>query len=212
MKKSFLMAVLLISATAAFSQSEKFTQAMKNNIARFDSARTADDMLSLAAAFERIAEAEKTQWLPYYYAGFCQVLYGFQKNDPVSNDAIADKAEQLLNKAVELDKSNSEIACVKSMIASLRMLADPQNRWQQYGAMVMTEIEKAKALDPANPRPYFLQGQNLRYTPEQFGGGCTAAKPFLEEALKKYETFRPASEIHPSWGRSQVEELLAGCK
>lgn len=212
MKKCFFIAVLFITATTAFSQSEKFTQAMKNNLVRFDSARTGDELLSLAAAFERIAEAEKNQWLPYYYAGFCQVLYGFRKNDPASNDAIADKAAQLLKKAEELEKSNSEIACVKSMVASLRMLVDPQTRWQQYGATVMTEIEKAKSLDPANPRPYYLQGQNLRFTPEQFGGGCAAAKPLLEEALKKYETFQPASEIHPSWGKPQVAQLLEGCK
>jgi hypothetical protein len=98
------------------------------------------------------------------------------------------------------------------MIATLRMLVNPQQRWQQYGAVIQQELDNAKKQDPTNPRPYYLQGQNLRNTPEQFGGGCTTAKPILEEALKKYETFKPASGISPHWGKDRVEQTLTGCK
>jgi hypothetical protein len=37
--------------------------------------------LNLANNFERIATAEKNQWLPYYYAAFCQVNLGFIEKD-----------------------------------------------------------------------------------------------------------------------------------
>jgi len=212
MKKIFLAVLALTLTTATFSQSEKYKQAMANNLKLIDSAKSADDMLAAAAAFERIAEAEKNQWLPYYYAAFCQGLYAYMKNTPASNDSYADKAEQLIDRAAELSKNNSEIACIRSMIASLRMIVDPQSRWQTYGGTIQKELETAKSLDPANPRPYFLQGQGLRYTPEQFGGGCATAKPVLEEALKKYEAFKPASELHPDWGKSEVTRLLQECK
>ena len=66
--------------------------------------------------------------------------------------------------------------------------------------------------DPANPRPYFLKGQGLVYTPKQFGGGCKTAKPVLETAMGKYSGFKPASDINPDWGKPQVENLLNGCK
>jgi hypothetical protein len=134
------------------------------------------------------------------------------KNEPASNDTYADKAEQLIAKAEALEKNNSEIACVKSMIASVHMLVDPQTRWQTYGSTVQQELENAKSWDPNNPRPYLLQGQGLRYTPEQFGGGCAAAKPLLEEALKKYETFKPASPLHPHWGKGEASKMLEECK
>ncbi len=42
---------------------------MKKNLALFDSAKTTADYQTLANTFERIGDAEKTQWLPYYYAG-----------------------------------------------------------------------------------------------------------------------------------------------
>ncbi len=210
--KSLLLAVLALTTMTVYSQSDRYKQAMTANIKKIDSAKTADDLLAVSAAFERIAEAEKNQWLPYYYAAFTQTLYAFQKNTPSSNDAFADKAEQLLNKASELEKNNSEIACVKAMVATLRMIVDPQNRWQTYGPSIEQEIAAAKTQDPNNPRPYYLQGQNLRFTPEQFGGGCAPAKPLLEEAMKKYEAFKPASELHPNWGQGELSRLIEGCK
>jgi hypothetical protein len=212
MKKMFIAVLSLAIATQGFAQSEKFAKAMTTAIAQWDSAKTADDMLSISATFERIADAEKTQWLPYYYASLSQVIYGFMKNDMPNNDAFAGKAETLLTKADGLQPNNSEISCVKSMIATLRMLVNPQVRWQQYGATIQTELENAKKQDPSNPRPYYLQGQNLRNTPEQFGGGCNSAKPLLEEAVKKFEAFKPASDIAPGWGKAQAEKVLATCK
>ncbi|WP_207511876.1 hypothetical protein [Longitalea luteola] len=212
MTKMFFVLLSLAIASQGIAQSEKFTKAMTTTITQMDSAKTADDMLAASAAFERIGDAEKNQWLPYYYASLSQVIYAFMKNDMSNNDALAGKAAQLLDKADGLQPNNSEISCVKSMIATLRMLVNPQQRWQQYGATIQQELDNAKKQDPTNPRPYYLQGQNLRNTPEQFGGGCNSAKPLLEEAKKKYEAFKPASTIAPNWGRDQVEKTLASCK
>jgi len=212
MKKIFFALLLLAVVTQGFAQSEKFTKAMTTNIAQFDSAKTADDMLAVSASFERIGDAEKTQWLPYYYASLSEVIYAFMKNDVANNDAFAQKAEQLLNKADAAQPNNSEISVIKAIIATLRMLVNPQQRWQQYGAVIQTELENAKKQDPTNPRPYYLQGQNLRNTPEQFGGGCATARPMLEEAIKKFDAFKPASGIAPNWGKQQTQKVLDGCK
>jgi hypothetical protein len=211
MKHVFLVTLVLLINAVAFAQSDKFTKAMQSNLAQFDSAKSADDVLALGAAFERIADAEKKQWLPYYYAALAQVTYGFMKGDMSGNDVYADKAEKLALKADSLEANNSEISCLKSMIASMRLMVNPQQRWQQYGPISSMEIEKARSQDKTNPRPYYLQGQGLRFTPEEFGGGCTPAKPLLEEALKKFEAFKPASVLCFSWGKNRAQELLAGC-
>lgn len=212
MKKILISIACIVSVFTGFSQSEKYTKAMTNSISLIDSAKTNEDLLSLSATFERIGDAEKTQWLPYYYAAFCETLYAFKKNDLPNNDQYADKASTLLSKAEALEKNNSEISVLKSMVATLHMMVDPANRWQQYGGTITAEIENAKKEDPNNPRPWYLQGQNLRYTPENFGGGCGPAKPILETAIKKFETFKPASELAPKWGKVQAEQTLAGCK
>ena len=212
MKKVILSTALLISSIVLFAQSEKYMAAMKSNIAAIDSSFKAPaNLISLANNFERIAMAEKNQWLPYYYAAFCQVNSGLLEQDKSKADAIADKATALLNKADSLQQNNSEISCIKSMIATCHMLVNPMQRYMEYGQEGSTQLENAMKQDPSNPRPYFLKGQNLKYTPEQFGGGCTTAKPVLKKGVEKYEAFKPVNGIYPNWGKERTAQLLSEC-
>jgi hypothetical protein len=211
--KKIIFSLAIIAATySTYAQSEKYQKAMAANLAKMGTAASAMDFQTLSANFERIANAEKDQWLAYYYAAHTQILNGFMQKEATGNDAIADKAEALMNKADSLQKDNSEISCLRSMIGTLRMLVNPMQRYMQLAKQISGSVEMAKKQDPANPRPYYLQGQNLKNTPEQFGGGCKTAKPILEQAAKLYETFKPASTLHPDWGKTQTAELLAGCK
>ena len=177
-----------------------------------DTTYSVDGLTNMANSFQRIADAEKNQWLPYYYAALCQVNYGFMEQNKEKIDGYADKATTLISKADSLSPNNSEISCVKSMIASCHMMVDPMQRWQEYGQESSSNMEAAMQQDPANPRPYYLKGQSLKYTPEQFGGGCTTAKPQLQIALEKFATFKPFSEISPNWGKERVEMLIKECK
>ena len=213
MKKLFLIATVTFLTAATFAQSDKYVASMKANIAAIDSSfKNPANLLDLANKFERIATAEKTQWLAYYYAALCQVNYTYMEQDKSKIDAIADKATELIDKADALQPNNSEISCLKSMIASAHMMVNPMQRFQEYGPEAASYIEAAMKQDPANPRPEFLQGQGLKFTPEQFGGGCVTAKPVLKSSLAKYNTFKPASEIHPNWGKQRVEMYIGECK
>ena len=213
MKKLLIASVLVSLTMLSFGQSEKYVAAMKNNIAAIDTSfRNPASLLALANNFERIANAEKNQWLAYYYAAFCQVNYGFMEQNKDKVDGIADKATDFINKADSLMPNNSEISCIKSMIASCHMMVNPMQRYMEYGPESGSNMEKAMQQDPTNPRPYYLKGQTLKYTPEQFGGGCKTAKPELQTALDKFAAFKPASELHPNWGKQPVEMLMKECK
>ena len=213
MKKIILAVAFLYAATAVSAQSERYMAAMKSNIAAIDTSfRNPANLLSLANNFERIANAEKNQWLPYYYAALCQVNYAYMEQDKSKIDAIADKATLLIDKADSLSPDNSEISCVKSMIASSHMMVNPMQRYMEYGAEINLHLDAAMKQDPNIPRPEYLKGQGLKYTPEQFGGGCATAKPVLQASLDKYNAFKPASELHPNWGKQRVELLLGECK
>jgi len=212
--KPILSVILgLLLAHAVMAQNEKYVNAMKKNIAELETAMQNGGMPDLANNFERIADAEKNQWLPYYYASYCNVMNAFMEQDKSKTDGIADKAEQLIKKAEDLaGGENSETCVIKSMIASAHMMVDPQSRWQQYGQVSSLNITKAKSLDPTNPRPVYLEGQAKFYTPENFGGGKAQAKPLFEKALDMYDKFKPASELHPVWGKAATNYFLAQCK
>lgn len=217
MKQILFVAALLISATA-FSQNDKFIKSMEATIAAFDTTRGVDGMRELANKFERIGDAEKTQWLPYYYAALANVNMGYGLSGgqmgagAAKIDPLADKAEALINKADELSKNNSEIYVVKTMIATLRLIADPMNRYMKYGPEAEKALATAKKLNPENPRIYYLQGQDKLYTPEQFGGSKTEAAKLFELALQKFDSFKPESSIHPRWGKEMTQYFLAEAK
>jgi hypothetical protein len=219
MKKIILLLSISISSFSVFAQSEKYAKVMEEKVTAFDTTRSVPGLKELANTFERIANAEKTQWLPYYYAALATANMGFMSgmgnsggNAAATTDPIADKAEELINKAEALSKDNSEIFVVKKMIASLRMMADPMNRYMTYGPVAQQALETAKKLNPANPRVYLLEGQDKFYTPEQFGGSKTEAKKLFEETIVKVDAFKPESSIHPHWGKSVAQYFLAQIK
>ena len=216
MKKYILSSLFLFAVSTGFAQSEKMIKAMEAKVVAIDTTRNAAALIELANTFERIAEAEKTQWMPYYYAALAQVNSGYMgmSGDPMKGnmtavvDPIADRAELLLNKAEALSKENSEIYVVKKMIAGLRMMGDPMNRYMTFGAQAAQALETAKKLNKENPRIYYLEGQDKFYTPEQYGGSKAEAKKLFELALQKFETFKPENSIAPNWGRGNTQYFL----
>jgi cytochrome c-type biogenesis protein CcmH/NrfG len=94
------------------------------------------------------------------------------------------------------------------MIATLRMMGDPMNRYMQYGPQAAQALETARKLNPENPRVYLLEGQDKLFTPEQFGGSKTEARRLFEEALKKYDSYKAETALHPRWGRGTAQHFL----
>jgi len=184
---------------------------MKKNLALFDSAKTTTDFLSLSAAFERIAETEKTQWLPYYYAGLALSIPGWSDMN-MDKDANAAKIKAFCDKAEALQK-NSEVYELRFMALLQQFLVDPQTRYATYLPESDAALKKGMEVDPKNPRLYYLQGSNLFNTPEQYGGGKSKAKPILEKAVELYkEESKTRKPLYPKWGEKEATDLLAQCQ
>ena len=211
--KKMILALMLLSSIMTYAQSDKYTTAMQTNLDMFDSAKTTADFQGVAAAFERIGDAEKTQWLPYYYAGLALTMPGWT-DTKLDKDANAERIKTLCDKADGLAKDNAdkaEILAVKNMAATQQMLVDPQSRWSSYGQEGAGYLSKAKQLNPNNPRLYYLEGAGIFGTPEQFGGGKTKAKPVLQKAVELYKADQP-KPLYPRWGLKQAEDMLAQCQ
>jgi hypothetical protein len=207
--KSFLVAIALCSVLAVQAQSDKYVQAVQHNLHLLDSANATTDFQAVSAAFERIAEAEKTQWLPYYYAALAQVRIGFT-DKTADKDAVATKALALVSKA-EAIENNADLCTVRNMAATLQMLVDPMSRWQTYGMQAATALQTAIKLNPGNPRIYYLQAMSVFGTPPQYGGGKDKAKPLFEKAvaLAQAEQVQP---LFPHWGGAEAEKMIPLCQ
>ncbi len=219
MKKTLLIAALSLIGLAGFAQGDKFEGAMKAKLENIDKQNSVDDWKEMANSFERIGDAEKTQWLPYYYASYCLIQAGYASTTPGEMgdnsqviDPIADKAEILLNKAEMLSKDNAEIYIVRKMVHGLRMMGNPMARYMTESPKAAAALEKAKALNADNPRIYILEAQDKYFTPEQFGGSKEEAKVLFEKALKLFDTFKLVSAIYPNWGKPSVQYFLSQYK
>jgi hypothetical protein len=211
--KKLLFPFVLMLAVAAQAQTDKYVSAMKANLSKFDSAKTIADFESLAAAFTRIGEAEKTQWLPFYWAGVALSNIGW-RDQKTDKDALAGRIIALCDKAEALTTDSadqSEILSVRNMAATQQMLVDPQTRFMSYGKQAAGYLQKGMQLNPGNPRLYYLQGMSVFNTPEQFGGGKQNAKPVFQKAvdLFKAEQVKP---LYPHWGEVQAVQMLAQCQ
>src|SRR6202012_3033725 len=208
MQKTILALALLITIGAS-AQSDKYTQMMQKNIALLDSAKSQDQLLSLASTFDRIGDAEKTQWLPYYYAALAQTWIGWMP-DVKDKDANSAKINAYLAKAEAIEK-NAETYAVENMSATQQMLVDPQSRWMTNGKDAGAALQKGMAADPNNPRLYYLQGMSLFNTPPQYGGGKDKAKPLFEKAIALYNSAQP-KPLYPTWGKDRAVSMLAQCQ
>lgn len=213
MKKVISLVLTLISLQVTmFAQSEKYVSAMKKNLALFDSAKTVEDFTKIANNFERIGDAEKNQWLPYYYAGLALSTAGWFPA-LTDKDANSEKMNTLCDKAeanVTMDADKAEILAIRNMSATQQMIVDPASRYMSYGVAASQALEKGLKLDPNNPRLYYLQGMSLFNTPAQFGGGKDKAKPVFEKALELFKK-QNLKELYPKWGQKQTEEMIKQC-
>ena len=216
--KKILLSVLAIammtitvnaqSASKQVAYNTAFESAMQSNIRQLDTTSTAAGLINLANNFERIGNAEKTKWQPFYYAAFCYTAMAFLSPDMSKIDFLADKAEAILQQAEAIEKNNSEISCLFAMINSCRIMVDPVGRFQIRGKEVQALLAKATQENPNNPRIYLLQARMQLRTPEAFGGGKKVAKETAEIAVQKFKEFKPENSIAPVWGEQQAKSLL----
>jgi hypothetical protein len=210
MKKALSIVALLSVTLFATAQNKKYIAAMEKNVSMIDTSRTVDLLQNLANNFERIGSAEKTEWLPSYYAAYCYVNMTYAVKGAMI-DTYCDKADAFIKRADSISPNNSEIYTIEAQIASARIGVSPMTRGQKYGGIAADLREKAKALDKTNPRPYYLEGTADFYTPAMFGGGKDKAKPVFQKALQMFDAFIPASTIAPSWGKHSTEYFLKKC-
>jgi hypothetical protein len=215
MKNVILALVVGLLTTTVYAQSEKYTTKMTALVTALDTSKNTSEFSDLAAQFERIADAEKTQWLPYYYSALCQInaamfaIGGAMGDNSATTDPAADKAEELMNKGLALTTENSETWVLKKMLYGLRMMGNPMARYMEFGTKAATALATAKKMDTANPRIYLLEAQDKYYTPEAFGGSKEDAKKLFEKAKTLYATFKPATALHPKWGSVSVTYFLS---
>jgi len=200
----------LIFSVRSNAQSDQYVAAMKENLEKIST--QSEPLQSLSATFERIAMAEKTQWLPYYYAAYTSISQSFRLTDADERDKVLDQAQKFLDAALNLKSDSSECMALQGYLYVARLQVDPMSRGAEYLPKANECFDKAITLNPENPRGYYLKGITVMHTPDFMGGGKRPAKPILTLAMAKFETFKSASPFSPNWGMENCKKQIAACE
>lgn len=204
-----LTAVLITISMSVFSSN--YNEVMKTNIVKMMNSTSSTELSSIANQFERIANTEKEEWLPGYYAAYSYVRSTFfDEMDADDTHQQLDKAQIILDKLTKNYQKESEIFTLQAFVYQLRIT--DMSKGYKYSRLAAEAIGVAEKLNPQNPRVYYLRGSNTFHTPKMFGGGKEKAKADLEKASSMFESQKPESEIAPSWGAEHNAGLLKQCE
>lgn len=210
MKTRVLFIILVLIASTAVSNDLPYQQAMKTNIAALNKAKSVSDFQQVANRFERIAISEKAKWLPYYYASLSYILLSM-KDSVTDKDGYLDKAQIFIDSANSITQNQSELISLQGFLYQGRIMVDIKSRGMKYSMKAGKEFSRAEAVDPNNPRVYYLTGMNLVNTPRAFGGGKKNALEYFSKAKEKFDSFAKTDELMPDWGNEENEKMIAFC-
>ncbi|MCB2409112.1 hypothetical protein [Hymenobacter lucidus] len=197
------------AAAPAIATPAGYTDMMAATITELNSTGDPAQLKEIVSKFERAAAAVPTDWLPQYYQAYGRLLTCFtSKEEGDIKDKYLDQAEASLAQARKLGGDESELLVLQAYIHQARLGIAPMARSMKYSALSREALVQAKKLNPANPRIYLVEGNNVYFTPKMFGGGPEAAKPLFEEAKVRYAAFQPASVLAPGWGERQLQGRL----
>lgn len=205
-----LIALLALTVAKSFA-ADKYTENMQKNIETVYTAQTIPDLQNAVNALERIGEAEKTKWEPFYYASFGYVMMATREKVAATKDSYLDLAMKANENAKALQPNESEIIAMEGFIHMIRVTVDPASRGQQFSGLAFQSFGKAVGLNPENPRALALLAQMQFGTAQFFGSPTTEACGTNSKALEKFNTFKSDNALAPQWGKGMAEELKSKC-
>jgi hypothetical protein len=209
MRLIVLLLFFQCSSVALFAQNSTVKQALIKAVAQFNVTGDNFENSNLVTVFEQLAQNNESQkdWVPAYYLSLIYARLSV-KNKNAANEN-ADKAIFWAKKSISIDE-NDENNCVLSMAYTMKMAVNPFLRWVSYKEKIYNPLDKAKKLNPLNPRIYILEGSLALNLPKIFGGGCDKAKPILVKAKQLLEK-QSLQTLLPSWGKQHLENLKTTC-
>jgi hypothetical protein len=203
----YVTILFVIINSVLFAQKSNYNTALVNAVASFNASNNNTDYTRLIQELEKLDALNTKDWIPSYYLSLIHTRIVINKGE--NAEAHADKALYWANKAMAI-YVNDETYCIYAMAHIAKMAISPLMRYIKYKDLINENLNKAKKINPNNPRPYILEAKLQMNLPRMFGGGCKQAKPLIIKAQQLLDAQAPQT-ILPVWGKQSLNELKAGC-
>ena len=181
-------------------------------VKKIDVKSSKESMMKLDKQFNSYIKKYPGKWLPLYWSAFTKLLISHKSEGLAEKDKWIALAEKEIDLAMPISDKKSEVAVLKALAVSSKIMADPQKRGPKLVRSLGYWTNKAKMFNPKNPRVYYIEAMKVMATPVSMGGGHVKARPIFEKSLAQFKTFSPVSSIYPNWGEGLVVEELKKIK
>lgn len=205
MKIFFNIAVFFVSLVA--SAQGKYEEGMKKAFELWGQGKNTE----ASAMFERIASAEKNNWLPNYYVALVNTTSSFMTKDRAQVPALLDKAQKALDTEFDKQPENPEMMILQALIYTGWVAFDPMTNAMKYSAQITDLYAKAQKLDPKNPRAVFGKAEFDMGGAKFFGSDIKPMCAEVERSIELFKTFKPETPFHPNWGLDRALEVQKEC-
>ncbi|MBQ4822389.1 hypothetical protein [Aquimarina sp. MMG016] len=162
--------------------------------------------------FERIAKAEKENWLPYYYAAQIHIVTSFSSKDAEEIETRLKKAQDYLNEAKIFSKDNAELLIMEAMLNTAYVVYDGAKYGMTHSGKVEELYQKAKILEPENPRAILYHAEWQMGAAKFWGKDPKAFCSEIEKAILYFEKEPSKTPFYPDWGKNQIARIQENCK
>jgi len=205
--KTIITTIALFLATIIFGQGQ-YEQGMGKAMQLWGEGKSEE----ASAVFERIASAEKTNWLPNYYVAMVNASAAFDPKNKEKVNALITKAQDAIDNATMISPNNAEIMVVQAMLYTAILVQDPMTNGMKYSKLVLEQYGKAEMIAPNNPRVMFSKAE-FEIGNAKFWG--TDIKPMcaqISKSIELFANFKPETPFSPKWGLNRAQEALQNCK
>ena len=203
----YITILFVVINSVLFAQKTGYNASLANAVASFNSSNNKTDYTNLIQDLEKLDASNPKDWLPSYYLALIHVRISISNSKEA--EMHADKALYWAKKSMGLSV-NDETYCIYSMAHIAKMAVNPLMRFVKYQSLIYDNLNKAKKINPNNPRVYILEAKLQMNLPRIFGGGCKQAKPLIIKAKQLLES-QASQTVLPTWGHMSLNELKEGC-
>jgi hypothetical protein len=206
MKTLIITTALLISSLLTAQTS--YEQGMGKSLGLWGEGKAQE----ASALMERIAAAEKSNWLPNYYVALINTTEAFNPANKEKVPAMIIKAQNAIDNATLISPNNDEIMVVQAMLYTVILIQDPMTNGVKYTGLVMEQYGKALAINPNNPRAVFSKAEFEIGGAKYWGTDIKPMCAQIEKSIGLFANFKPETPFSPKWGLDRAQEALKGCK
>ncbi len=211
MKKVILILAVVVSslmqAQGQAKSSGQFEQGMGKAFSLWGEGKNTE----ASDLFERIAAAEKNNWLPNYYVALVNTTNSFATKDKEMVNALLTKAQNALDVEMIKNPNNPELLVMQAMIYTGWVAFDPMTNGMKYSAKVMEMYGKAQAIAPENPRVVFGKAEFEIGGAKWTGADVKALCKEVDRSIDLFAKFVPETPFSPKWGLDRALEAQKNC-